>query len=63
METISTIKWTYDQKKHELRGKKIKQVQCHGCGDWVDEDKVEEIPVGRSSDPFKPFCRSCAKEQ
>jgi len=59
MQTINVLRWSYDYKKRELRGKKVRQTQCSGCGVWVDEDDVVEIAVGKSSDPFRTFCLKC----
>jgi len=45
--------------KLNLRNK-VKQVQCYNCGKWIVENDVVEIPVGKSTSPFRPFCEKCS---
>jgi len=59
MQTINVLRWSYDYEKHELRGKKVEQVQCYYCRAWVDKDDVVEIAISRSSDPFRAICSKC----
>jgi adenine-specific DNA methylase len=38
----------------------VTKLKCHQCGRVVPAEDAEWVAVGKSSDPYRPFCTDCS---
>ena len=44
----------------KYRDTDLTKIKCHQCGRTIPAEDAEWVAVGRSSDPYRPFCPECA---